>query len=203
MQQRDERLTVVAQQLDKRGWSHDPRVHVCGPPGVGIALRRPKEKLLAEHHPGLAVLQHERAIGQVVERGGVKNALSRSRSDAFPMELRIDHVGSALVLVERGPDFEQEFVVGAAAECAGPVPGREGGRLIQEEELREAARLHERPAVPAAELEPTRDPALDLIATTDAPLVVVEAPAVAVHKPPRWIRNQFTEGCDSILERHR
>jgi hypothetical protein len=57
--------------------------------------------------------------------------------------------------------------------------------------------------VPAAELEPTGDPALDLIAATDASVVVVETATIAVDKPPRGIRNQLSEGRDSILARHR
>jgi hypothetical protein len=60
----------------------------------------------------------------------VENALSRSRGDALLMELRIDRVGSAVVLVERGPDFDQEVIVRAAAERARPVPGRERRRLV-------------------------------------------------------------------------
>jgi hypothetical protein len=204
MQQRDEWLTAVAQQLDERGWRDDPRLRPSRSlPGIAVAPRRPTEKLVAENQPGLAALQHERAVGKFVERGGAENALSRSWRDALPMELRIDRVGSALVVVERRPDFDQEVIVGAAAERAGPVPGREGRRLVEEEELREAARLQKRPAVPAAELEPTRDPALDLKAPADAALIVVKAAAVAVDKPTRGIRDQLSQWRDSILEGHR
>jgi hypothetical protein len=203
MQERDERFTVVAQQRDERGWRDDARIRASrSPQGLAVAIRRPTKELIADHEPRLAALEYERAVGQLVERGGVETALSRSWRDALPMELRIDRVGSALVFVERGPDFDQEVVVRAAAERAGPMPGRERRRLVQEEELREAARLHERPAVPAAELEPTCDPALDLIAPTDASVVVVEAATVAVDKPSGGIRNQLSQGCDSILERH-
>jgi hypothetical protein len=119
------------------------------------------------------------------------------------MELHIDHVSSALVSVERGPGFDQEVVVRAAAERAGPVPGREGRRLVEEEERSEATRLHERLAVPAPELEATRDPALDLVAPTDASVLVVEAATVPVHKATRRIGNQLSQGRNSILERHR
>ena len=133
----------------------------------------------------------------------MNNALSRSRRDAPPMELRIDRIGSALVVVERGPDFDQEVVVRAAAQRAGPVPGRESRCLVQEEELREATGLQERPAVPASELEPTRNPPLDLIAPADAPAIVVKAAAVPVDKPAHGIRDQLSQWRDSILERHR
>jgi hypothetical protein len=203
MQQRDQRLTVVAQQRDERSWRDDPRIRMSrSPQGLAVTIRRPTKELIADHEPRLAALEYERAVGQLVERGGMETALSRSWRDALPMELRIDRVGSALVFVERGPDFDQEVVVRAAAERAGPVPGRERRRLVQEEELREATRLHERPPAPAAKFEPTGDPALDLIAPTDASVVVVEAATVAVDKPPRGIRNQLSQGCDSILERH-
>jgi hypothetical protein len=57
--------------------------------------------------------------------------------------------------------------------------------------------------VPAPELEATRDPALDLVAPTDASVLVVEAATVPVHKATRWIGNQLSEGRNSILERHR
>src|ERR1041384_1912558 len=96
MQQRDERLAVVAQQRDERGWRDDPRVRVSwSPHGVAVALRRPTKKLIAEDEPGLTALEHERAVGQFVERSSVENALSRSWREALPMELHIDRVGSA------------------------------------------------------------------------------------------------------------
>jgi hypothetical protein len=77
------------------------------------------------------------------------------------------------------------------------VPGREGRRLVEEEELSEATRLHERLAVPAPELEATRDPALDLVAPTDASVLVVEAATVPVHKATRRIGNQLSQGRNS------
>jgi hypothetical protein len=71
------------------------------------------------------------------------------------------------------------------------VPGGERGRLVQEEELRELARLHEPRAVPAAELEPARDPALAVVAPTDPPPVVVEAAAVPVDEAARRVDDQL------------
>ena len=63
------------------------------------------------------------------------------------------------------------------------MAGGEGGRLVEEEELRELARLHQRPPMPAAELEPAGDPALRRPAAPDPTFVVVEAAAVAVDEP--------------------
>src|SRR5262249_28806742 len=72
----------------------------------------------------------------------------------------------------------------------------------EEEELREAAGLHERAAVPAAEPEPARDPASGRVAAADAAVLVVEAAAVAVDEAPRGVGDELPQGRDSILERH-
>jgi hypothetical protein len=83
------------------------------------------------------------------------------------------------------------------------VSRRERGRFVEEEELREAPRLHERMAVPAAEREPAGDPALAVVATADPAAIVVQAAAVAVHETARRVGDQLAERCDTVLERRR
>ena len=79
------------------------------------------------------------------------------------------------------------------------MPGRERGRLVEEEELRELAGLEQRPALPAAELEPAGDPALPVVAPPDLALRVVEAAAVPVDEPTRRVGDQLAERCDAVL----
>ena len=95
-------------------------------------------------------------------------ALTARISDTLGVELRVDRVGSDLARVELAPESAEAVVVLAAAKSAGAVAGREGGRLVEEEELREAAGLQERLAMPALELEAAGDPALAGVAAADA-----------------------------------
>ena len=108
-----------------------------------------------------------------------------------------------LVRAARAGELEEPVVVLASAERARPVPGRERGRLVEEEELRELPRLHQRLAVPALELEPTDDPPSGGHPAPDSPLVVVNAAAVPVDEPAGRIGDQFAERSDAILQRHR
>ena len=99
-----------------------------------------------------------------------------SSVDALGVELRVDRVGSDPIRVQLAPDLSEPDVVLSAAERARTMTGRERGRLVQEEQLGEPARLQQRAALPAAELEPTRDPALPVEAPPDPPGIVVQAP---------------------------
>jgi hypothetical protein len=83
------------------------------------------------------------------------------------------------------------------------VPGGERGRFVEEEQFREPAGLHERPAVPATELEATRDPPTRGVVSPDPAVLVVEAAAVAVHESPRGIGDQLAERRDPVPVRHR
>ena len=82
------------------------------------------------------------------------------------------------------------------------MSGRESRRLVEEEELGELSRLHERLAVPAAELEPAGDPALAVVAPPDAPVLVVEAAAVAVDQAAGRVGDELAERGDAVLQRH-
>ena len=59
-------------------------------------------------------------------------------------------VGADLAGMELPPEREQPEVVVAPAVRAGAMPGGEGGRLVEEEQLRETAGLQQRPPKPAA-----------------------------------------------------
>ena len=118
------------------------------------------------------------------------------------MKVRIDLIGAGGAGMELGPDLAESHVVGAAAERARPVAGGERRRLVEEEELREPAGLHQRPALPAAELQAACDPALAVVAPPDPPLGVVEAAAVAVDEASRWIGDEVAERRHTVLARH-
>jgi hypothetical protein len=80
------------------------------------------------------------------------------------------------------------------------MAGRERGGLVEEEQLREPARLQQRRPVPAAELEPARDPPPPVVVAADPPGGVVQAAAVGVDEPARRDRDQLATGRDAILE---
>jgi hypothetical protein len=82
------------------------------------------------------------------------------------------------------------------------VASGERGRLVEEEQLGEAARLKQWRAVPSAEPEPTRDPSRDRVPAADPAFVVVETAAVPVDEAAGWSRDQIAERRDPILERH-
>src|SRR5207302_2481055 len=109
-----------------------------------------------------------------------------------------DRVGTVLAGVEGTPGFRQARIVSTAAERAGPMSGREGRRLVEEEKLGEPARLEQRAAPPAAELEPARDPALAVEAPADPSVLVVEAAAVTVDEPAARVCDELAERCDAV-----
>jgi hypothetical protein len=82
------------------------------------------------------------------------------------------------------------------------MSGREGRRLVEEEELGEPARLEQRPALPPSELEPARDPAPAVVPPADPPGRVVEAAAVPVDEAAGRVRDQLAERRDAVLQRH-
>ena len=118
------------------------------------------------------------------------------------MELRVDGISSDRLVVSSPPHLGKADVVLATAQRARPVTGGERRRLIQEEELREPAGLHERGSVPATKFEPTRDPAPAGVSAPDPPRCVVQASTIAVHEPSCRMRDQLAGGRDSVLERH-
>ena len=82
------------------------------------------------------------------------------------------------------------------------MAGGERRRFVEEEELGEASGLQQRTALPAAELEPARDPAPAVVAAADAPFVVVEAATVPVDQAARGVCDELAQRCDPVLQRH-
>jgi hypothetical protein len=153
----------------------------------------------AEHEAGLSLLQDVCAVGQLVDRRFVSKLRSCPGRDALEMEVGVDRVGAAGTRVYLAPDCDEAVVVLPSAERAGTMSRCESGGLVEKEELGELARLKQRPALPAAELEPAGDPALAAVTPPDAPGSVVEAAAIAVDEAAGGICDQLTEWRCSIL----
>ena len=128
---------------------------------------------------------------------------ARAGIDAFRVQLRVDRVRAHLAGMQVAPDLAKAHVVLPPAQRAGTMPGGERGRLVEEEELGEAAGLEQRPPQPAAELEPAADPALAVVAPADAARFVMEAAAISVDQATRRVCDQLAERCDPVLEGHR
>jgi hypothetical protein len=148
-----------------------------------------------------AAVEDERTGRQVVEAGRVQSVHARHGVEALAVEPDVDRLGSALA-VQVEPLRCEAVVVLAAALGARTVAGRERGRLVEEEELREASGTHERGAPPAAELEAARDPAPHLEMPPDTPLGVVEAAAVPVDEASGGVGDQLAERRHAVPERH-
>jgi ABC-type cobalamin/Fe3+-siderophores transport system ATPase subunit len=96
------------------------------------------------------------------------------------------------------PERGEAVVVVPATQCARAVTRGERGRLVEEEELREATGLQQRATLPAAVLELAGDPALARVAPPDAPGVVVQAATIPVDEAAPGMRDQLAERCDSV-----
>lgn len=78
----------------------------------------------------------------------------------------------------------------------------ESGRLVEKEELSEAAWLEQRVSVPAPELQAAGDPAPAVEAPADAALLIVQTATVPIYQAAARIRDQLAEWRDPILQRH-
>ena len=145
-------------------WSND---------GWVIARRCPQEQVPSENEVRSSAEQDKRAVGQVIQLRIVKEAIGAVCDDALRMELGVDGVRTYVVRVQRTPDPDEANVILPTTQRAGAVAGRHRRRLVEEEELREAARLHERAASQATELELARDPAFAVVPPADATVRVV------------------------------
>jgi hypothetical protein len=157
--------------------------------GLDVSRCGPSKQVCAENEGRTVALEDERAIREVVERCLVVSLFPRSGSDTLNVELRVDRVGSSPAGVELRPQRGEAAVVLSATKCARAVARGEGGRLVEQEELREAAWLQQRPTLPAAELELAGDPALAGIAPPDAPGLVVQAAAIPVDEAAPRVRD--------------
>src|SRR5207244_11138879 len=135
-----------------------------------VAGRRPALEPPVEDEVRHAVDEHEGAVGKLVER-----ELPASRVEPLSVQPGVDRVRSDLAGVELPPERDQPVVVLSSAERAGTVPGRERGRVIEEEELGESSRLEQRLSAPAAEFAPTGDLALGGVAAPEPSDLVLDA----------------------------
>src|SRR5579871_5568629 len=202
MEQRYVRLPPGAQDAGERG----RREHVhsgTGRPGHGraVAAGRPGQERVAEHEVRAAPVLDEDAVGRRVEGRRVPAQAARAWIDALLVQRRVHLVGRRRSRVARGPEPAEGLVVLPAAKGTGTVPGGECRRLVEEEELGELPRLHERLAAPALELEPAGDPPLAVVAPANPPVGVVEAAAVAVDEPALRRRDEVAVGGDAVLSR--
>ena len=172
--------------------AHELRALADPSPLVVAALTRHLLAVLHRSYDGPRFMKEWGAIARA-------GAFAAVRVDALRVELRVDRVGAALVRMQLEPEGGEAVVVGAPAERARAMPGRERRRLVEKEELREAPGLHQSLAVPAAELEPARDPALPVEAAPDPPRSVVEAAAVTVDEPTRGIGDELPERRHTVL----
>ncbi len=142
----------------------------------------------------------EGAVREIAQACPVEPARPRPGIDALVVQLGVDRVRTDLAGVEPAPDRAEADVVLPPAEGARTMARREGRRLVEEEELREEARLEEAASLPALELEPAGDPPLRRIAPANPAGRVVEAAAVPVDEPARRARDQVAEGRDAVLK---
>ena len=121
---------------------------------------------------------------------------------SLAVQLEVDRVGASLARVKRAPELTEPHVVLVPAERTGAMARGKCRRLVEEEELRELSGLQQRAALPAAELEAARDPALHAVAASDASGVVVQAAAVPVDEAARGVGDEPTQRRHPVLERH-
>ncbi len=69
-----------------------------------VARRRPAQELRIRNETWRALMQHERAVRQVVHRRHVMPLAARGRVDALRVELGVDGVGTGSVRMDRAPD---------------------------------------------------------------------------------------------------
>src|SRR5580765_755241 len=203
MEQRHRRLPALPEDRNERGRREDLGPALLRPPEPhAVTAWRPAQDRSAEDHMRLAAMKDERAVGKLLERRGVTALRARVRRETLAMQARVDGVRVLLPGMEVCPDLDKTSVVLAAAERARPVAGRERRRLVEEEELGEAARLHQWVPVPAPERKPACDPALPVVTPADSAPIVVEAAAVPVDEPTRRVGDHLAQRCDAVLESH-
>ena len=168
-----------------------------------VARRCPAQHALAGHEVRILTVDDEGSVREPSDRRRVTSLPACRGVNTLGVKLSVHRIGTDLRGVHRAPDRREADVVLAPAQGARAVARGERGRLVQEEQLGEAAGLQQGRPMPVAEAKPARDPPRAGGATTDAAVVVVEAPTVPVHEPARWIGDELTEGGDAVLQRHR
>ncbi len=122
--------------------------------------------------------------------------------EALVVELGIDRVRPVAAGMQLVPQRREPVIVLAPAQRTRTVTGGKRGRLVEEEQLREPARRHQRMPVPATKPQPAGDPSLAVVGAADAACRIVQATAVSIHEPARRVGDQLTEWGDSVLAWH-
>jgi quercetin dioxygenase-like cupin family protein len=201
VEERDHRVSIGRDEGDQGRGSDDPRGAGGPPSGLHIPARRPPKGRSTDEHVRSPVQQHERPIGQSVERQVVEAPVPRV-VQALVVQSCVDRVGAGRTIRAFSPDLEESVVVLSAAQRAGPVPRGEGRGLVEEEQLGESPRPHQRRPVPPPELQATRDPAFRCGEPSDPSCGVVQTSAVAIDEPACGIGDEFAERRDPVLPRH-
>ena len=123
------------------------------------------------------------------------------RVEPVGVQPRVDRRGVRLRAGVRGsPRRLPAYEVRVPALGAGPVAGRDGGGLVEEEQLGPAARPAQRPP-PAPPIEPAGDPAPELPVADVLARGVVEHAAVAHQGAALGRRDDPPAGGDPIAQR--
>jgi hypothetical protein len=111
------------------------------------------------------------------------------------------HDAAGQVRIGRGPGCLKLSEASALALRTRTVTGGQGGRLVQEEQVRVLAGCHDDPS-PAPELQHAVDPAAAAEEPADPLLVIVQAAAVPQERAAVLRGDQFAERGDTILSGH-
>jgi hypothetical protein len=168
---------------------------------VDVPGRGPPAQTAAIYQPELVVDDDEDAPGQLAERRRVGDAGPVGQA-ALPVQHPVDVVRRWFHGPGEGrrPGRPERVVGGVAAFGAGPVPGGQRDRLVEEEQFGVAAGAHDgSPA--AAELQHAHQPAADLVTPDQRQVVVVQHAPVAVHGPAVRGRDQLARGRHPVPQR--
>lgn len=102
-----------------------------------------------------------------------------------------------------GPGLAKPAIISAAAGSARAMPGCQGGRLVEKEQLSVSAWLHQGLAIASAEGECAGNPGTcGPAATAKDAVTVVQAAAVTHESAARFREYDLAEWCDTVLQRH-
>ena len=179
-----------AQDRQQRGRCDHRGVAAGSRKALDVAARRPSQQGPAQNKERRSLVKYEGAVRQVAVDGTTPVS-----GHALAVQAGVDLAGAA-----GAADPHEAQIVLVAALGAGPVPGREGGGLVEEEEAGVPARLEQRPAA-ASKLEPAGDPALSVELPANPPARVVQAASIAEDQPAPRFRDEVSERRDAVLQR--
>src|SRR5262245_23431530 len=106
MEERDDGTPVLREHVDERRGCDEARRSAGARSTRRVSGCRPTEDLAAADEPGLALVEDERAVGEIVESRIVQ--ASRSiRREPLLVQLRVDVVGPRRASMVRGPDLAE------------------------------------------------------------------------------------------------